>query len=594
MEPQRVIALINEVMERTSDAIEAEGGVVDKYVGDEVMAVFGAPISRGDEPGRAVRAALRIRDEIEALNRGREARGEPRISMGIGINSGPAVAGNMGSSGRLNYTVLGESVNIASRLCDMAGGGEIVVIESILAELPGELDAVPLGERMFKGLSAPMQVYSIRGYRSATPAGGTEPSVAGAASTAARAGGVLAALLLALAGAAPRAAAQPLPTLRELGVAWSSADGVWQLAPSGRLEVDGYFPGEVPAGMLRTTHAFVAPGATLALDLFAGQRVYATVEARADRGEVPADRPLRVRVEQAFLRVTPLARANLSLQAGKFVTPFGAWPQRHVQGDAFIRPPLPYDYRTMVAACVLPGGPAGFVGWKNDPEIFRPIGAPPVWSAPYPSGVMLMAGWKSLGVRAAVLNSAPSSEPGEWNPDLHQRHGYSLVAHAGWQLSPELHLGVSLDHGPYLQDQWSGPMAPGHTLNDYQQTLWGMEAAFARGPLEARGELLLDRWEVPNLPGNAPRDVSFYAESRLKLTPGVFAAARYSGIRFNRVADGTGARQRWDYPADRLQLAAGYRLSRNTELRGEYLLASSSAPPEGGDDLLSLRWSWSF
>jgi hypothetical protein len=377
-------------------------------------------------------------------------------------------------------------------------------------------------------------------------------------------------------------------------VSWSSPDGVWQLTPTGRLELEGYFPGQVAGGMLATTHAFVAPRAVLALDLFAGQRVYGLVELHADRGEVPADRPLQLRVEQAFVRVTPLAGANLSLQAGKFVTPFGAWPQRHVQGDAFIRPPLPYDYRTMVLAGHLPGGPVGFQTWKDEVGYYRAEGAPPVWAAPYPSGVMMMAGWKTLGVRAALVNSAPASEPSEWNPDPDQRHGYSLVAHAGWQATPELHLGVSFNHGPYLRDQWTGATLPaGTTLNDFDQTLWGFEAAFARGVVEARGELLLDRWEVPNLP-DAPRDVSFYAESRVKPTPGLYLVARYSGIRFNRIADGSGGVERWDYPADRLQLAAGYHLSRNTELRAEYLLAETDAPPAGNDDLFSLRWTWSF
>src|SRR5205814_870235 len=107
MEPQRVIALLNEFMEAASDAIDAEGGVVDKYVGDEIMAVFGAPVSRGGDADRAVRAALRIRAAVTELNAGRAARGEAPVSVGVGINAGPAVAGNMGSPGRLNYTVLG-------------------------------------------------------------------------------------------------------------------------------------------------------------------------------------------------------------------------------------------------------------------------------------------------------------------------------------------------------------------------------------------------------------------------------------------------------------------------------------------------------
>ncbi|MFL5382634.1 MAG: adenylate/guanylate cyclase domain-containing protein [Longimicrobiaceae bacterium] len=587
MEPQRVVALLNEIMEVASDAVEAEGGVVDKYVGDEIMAVFGAPVSRGGDADRAVRAALAILAAVEGLNRTRVARGEPPLGLGVGINAGPAVAGNMGSTGRLNYTVLGESVNVASRLCDAAAGGEILVVEPFLRELTIPVDAVPLGSRSFKGLSAPLEVYAIRGIRDGGGASG---------GGAAKAVGAAAAAVLALLAAAAPLSAQDLPTLQDLGVRWASADGVWQVAPSGRLDVEGFVPGDAPAWLIPTTHAFVAPRASLLLDLFAGERVNGTVELRADRGEAPADRPLRLRVEQAWLRLSPFAGRDLSVQAGKFLTPFGGWTQRHasLSADPFIRPPLPYDYRTMICANFLPGTAAGFVTWKDDPEFFRPMGAPPVWNAPYPVGVMAAGGWKRVSVRAAVLNSAPSSEPREWNALGAGDHGPSYVAHVGVQLLPELGVGASYDRGGYLIDHPGGaPLPAGQEVSHYFQELWGFEAAFARGPVEARAELILDTWDVPNVE-EYPRDVSWYAEAKVKLSPGLFAAARYSGIRFNRVATEAGPQVAWDYPVDRVQLAAGYRLSRTTEVRAEYMLNSTDAPPHENDDLLSLRWSWSF
>jgi len=308
MEPQRVIALLNEFMEAASDAVEAEGGVVDKYVGDEIMAVFGAPVSRGGDADRAVRAALRVRDAVAGLNRTRAGRGEPPVGVGVGINAGPAVAGNMGSTGRLNYTVLGESVNIASRLCDAAGPGEILVPEAFLRELEQPVDALRLGPRAFKGLSAPLEVYTIRGL-----AADDSAPPAGAATTA----GAATAVLLALLAAVHPLGAQNLPTLQDLGIGWQSADGAWQVTPSGRLDLEGYVPGDAPPWLIPTTHAFVAPRASLSVDVFAGQRVSALVEVRADRGEAPADRPLEVRIEQAFLRVSPIAGVDAWAQAGK-------------------------------------------------------------------------------------------------------------------------------------------------------------------------------------------------------------------------------------------------------------------------------------
>jgi class 3 adenylate cyclase len=590
MEPQRVIALLNEVMERAAGAIQAEGGVVDKFVGDEVMAVFGAPLARGDDADRALRAALRIQAEMEALNAERSARGEPATRLGIGLNCGPAVAGNMGSPGRLNYTVLGETVNVASRLCDDARPGEILVVEPFLRALRTPVGAEPLGPRTFKGLSAPLEVFAVRGIAGEeTGAAASSSSPIPAVVTAAVAG------LLALSAAAAPARAQELPTLQDLGIGWTSPNGFLQVTPSGRLDVEGFVPGDEPAWLIPSTRPFVAPRASLFVDVFAGQRVYGSVELRADRGEAPADRPLEGRIEQAYLRVTPLPKVNLAVQAGKFVSPFGGWPQRHASPaeEPFIRPPLPYDYRTMISATIVPATAAGFISWKDLPAIFRPIGAPVVWAAPYQGGAMLTGGWKALGFRAAVMNSAPSSEPSEWNSIGAGEHGPSYVAHVGVQVIPELRVGVSWNRGGYLQDELRGaPLAPGEEISEYFQELWGFEAAFARGPVEAKGELLLDRWYVPN--AGYPRDVSFYGESKVKLTPGLYAAARYSGIRFDRMSNGTGGREAWDYPVDRVQLAAGYRLGRTTEVRAEYMLNSTDAPPAGNDDLFAVRWSWQF
>ena len=161
MAPEAVITLINACMEKMSEAVEAEGGVVDKYVGDELMAVFGAPVSRGDDAGRAVRAAIRIQEGLADLNRRRRAEGADPIGVGVGVNSGRAVAGNMGSSNRLNYTVLGEEVNLASRLCAMAPAGEVYISEATAGEVNGTLSLEPIGAHQLKGFSKDCHVFRV-------------------------------------------------------------------------------------------------------------------------------------------------------------------------------------------------------------------------------------------------------------------------------------------------------------------------------------------------------------------------------------------------------------------------------------------------
>ncbi len=112
--PTEVLQRLNEMLTGLSDVIEQHGGVVDKYIGDAVMALFGAPLSHGDDPVRAVGCALEMIDTVEAINATRPP--EARQQVSIGINTGVAVAGNMGSTKRLNYSVIGDTVNLASRL----------------------------------------------------------------------------------------------------------------------------------------------------------------------------------------------------------------------------------------------------------------------------------------------------------------------------------------------------------------------------------------------------------------------------------------------------------------------------------------------
>ena len=114
--PQQSLQLLNRVLTEVSAVIEGHGGVVDKYMGDGAMALFGAPVTREDDAQRAVVAALGIRDRVRELAPELAALGMPHAQVGIGVNTARMVAGNIGSPSRLNYTVLGDGVNLASRL----------------------------------------------------------------------------------------------------------------------------------------------------------------------------------------------------------------------------------------------------------------------------------------------------------------------------------------------------------------------------------------------------------------------------------------------------------------------------------------------
>ena len=114
--PSDMLDILNEYLTRMTAVIDRHGGVVDKYIGDAIMALFGAPVNLPDHPSRAVACALEMLDELVLCNASFKTRGWPELDMGIGVHSGKVVVSNMGSSDQLNYTAIGDGVNLASRL----------------------------------------------------------------------------------------------------------------------------------------------------------------------------------------------------------------------------------------------------------------------------------------------------------------------------------------------------------------------------------------------------------------------------------------------------------------------------------------------
>jgi class 3 adenylate cyclase len=157
MDPAEVIRMLNEHFTPLTQVVTRHQGVVDKFVGDLIMAIFGAPESYGDDALNASRCALEMIGEREKLNQ----ISQYKIEVGIGVASGPALAGNMGSSNRLNYTVLGERVNLAARLCSKAGRNEVVIDQTTLDRSTDRIQVLPLERLALKGFSEPVQAYQL-------------------------------------------------------------------------------------------------------------------------------------------------------------------------------------------------------------------------------------------------------------------------------------------------------------------------------------------------------------------------------------------------------------------------------------------------
>lgn len=584
MEPQRVIALLNESMQLLSDAVDAEGGVVDKYVGDEIMAVFGAPVAQDDDARRALRAARRMQDAVGELNARRAARGEAPIGLGVGVNTGVVVAGNMGSKERLNYTVLGDAVNLAARLCSGAEAGQVLATRaSVEAAGPG-IRATTLGARAFKGFTSDVEVLAVEGIvdegtRGSAGVGGALALLAGLA-------------LGAAAGAGPLSA-QELPTLERLGLGYVSADGSRQVSLSGQLDLEALRFSDGVFGLARAEGTLVAPRLRLFADLFAGDHWYGLVEVRGDRGDAPVEGAWDARLEQAFVRLST-ASGSLGIQAGRFASPFASYAQRHLTtADPFLRPPLLYDARTMMCAGIAPGSVAGFLTWRDRPDEFRAVGAPPVWGVPYQWGVMAAGTLGRASWRAAAMNSAPSSEPEAWGWDAERMRHPSLVAGVGLALTPALSVGASWNRGPWMEDLKRGVYPAGMDRWDYVQTLVAVDVTWARGPLVVRAEGVRDTWEVPNVPG-APMELGGSLEAQADLAAGFFVAGRAGFLDFRPVEVGGapgsgGVAVEWDYDVRRYEGSLGYRLDRNSGVLASWSHQPGRSALEGAQSLLAAR-----
>jgi class 3 adenylate cyclase len=163
MPPHDVIFLLNTCMTKVSDIVDKHHGVIDKYVGDEVMALFGAPLPIENAPLQAIECAVEIHHQLSLWNEERVKEQLPKVEMGIGIHTGLVIAGNMGAENRLNYTVVGSNVNLSSRLCSICPPNSIIVTLNTV-QFPNVLDSYEVKQLDpidLKGFSEPIQIYQI-------------------------------------------------------------------------------------------------------------------------------------------------------------------------------------------------------------------------------------------------------------------------------------------------------------------------------------------------------------------------------------------------------------------------------------------------
>lgn len=162
MPAQEVVDMLNDYFELMVEIIFENEGTLDKFVGDEIMALFGAPVAHADDPLRAVRTAMKMLEVLETeFNASRRREGKPTLQIGIGINTGEVVAGYLGSSKALEYTVIGDTVNTGARLCSVAKAGQCIISEQTFAHVKDHFEVEELPPQLVKGKSRALKIYNV-------------------------------------------------------------------------------------------------------------------------------------------------------------------------------------------------------------------------------------------------------------------------------------------------------------------------------------------------------------------------------------------------------------------------------------------------
>jgi len=165
--PEEVVNTLNEYFEVMVDILFQFTGTLDKFVGDEIIGLFGAPIAIDDAPFKAVHCAIAMMQGLEEFNRTRAAERQAPIRIGIGINTGNVITGSIGSTRALQYTAIGDAMNVASRLVNIASPGEIILSESTYRYVRDRVDAAALPPVKVKGKAEELRVFRVAGLKSA-------------------------------------------------------------------------------------------------------------------------------------------------------------------------------------------------------------------------------------------------------------------------------------------------------------------------------------------------------------------------------------------------------------------------------------------
>jgi class 3 adenylate cyclase len=573
MEPKEVIEMLNQHFTPLTRIVYEHHGAVDKFVGDLIMAIFGAPKGFGNDIENAARCALHMIEERKRLN----LEGKYRISIGIGVASGKVVAGRMGSKDRLNYTVLGPRVNLASRLCGQAGPMEVVVDEDTWHAIAEVAEGSPTPELRLKGFATPIQAYKLT-------------HIATLNERKKRMQRRLSVLISAgvLAVSAP---AQEILDKIDESLFLRSRNGFVRSDLSGLLDLEGYYIDGNPPGLLFPDDKFFFnPRLSLFLDTKIGEHLYSLLQVRFDRGYDPgADRDGDVRFDEYLLRYKPFDDPVLNLQIGKFATVVGNWMPRHLSWDnPFINAPLPYENVVTVSDVTSAASTAGFLE-RRDRVDQKADWLPLIWGPSYATGASIFGRIERFDYAAEVKNSGLSSRPLAWDPLEVQWQHPTVSGRFGVRPNAMWSIGANASYGTYMRPDARLP--EGASLGDFKQLTLGPDVSFAWHHLQVWAEAFASRFDIPNV--GEVESLAYYLEAKYKLNANWFTALRWNQQFFDEISN-AGVDERWDRDAWRAEAAIGYRHSRHLQIKLQYSYLHENGSLKQGEQLLATQLTLKF
>lgn len=294
-----------------------------------------------------------------------------------------------------------------------------------------------------------------------------------------------------------------------------------------------------------------------------------------------------IRFDGAYAVFLNLGTPYLNARVGKIPSPFGVWaPRTYSDKNPLVGLPLMQHYHTLARNDRVPANYDSLQTYRRLRSPGRGGGMPILYDSCWGDGVTLFGSSRKWEYNIGVAQGTPSSMRSSSNS------GFQVIGRVGVKPIIGLRLGASGAYGPYLVFGATG-LPRGAGYEDYKQRLFGFDAEYSIGHLIFYGEVVLNRWDSPNFQDGLGNS-SWYVEWKYNLYPGLYAAVRYSGMRFDPVDDGKGGRVPWDSPVRRVESGIGYKIIPSARVKLVWQYTHAGDDRQERTDILAAQASFSF